>query len=135
MIDEQAFTFPFKDRKWGSKFVIGSLLILVGYVIPIIPLIFVAGYVIRSMRHTVDTGASSLPEWDDWADLGVKGILCAVLSFIYLLPGLVLLAGASVLFFLNIFLGISNTSDVGWALAFPVSLLAKLSLVLSYTII
>jgi len=134
MVHEQAFTFPFKDRKWGNKFVIGSLLILVGYVIPIIPLIFVAGYIIRSMRHTVETGASSLPEWDDWADLGVKGILCALLNFIYLLPGLALLAGAAVLFFLNIFLGMSNTSDIGWAVAFPMTVLAKLSLVLSIMI-
>ncbi|MCJ7825602.1 MAG: DUF4013 domain-containing protein [Anaerolineales bacterium] len=134
MIDDQAFTFPFKDRKWGSKFVIGSLLILVGYVIPIIPLIFVAGYILRSMRHTVETGANSLPEWDDWADLGAKGILCAVLSFIYLLPGLALLAGAVVLFFLNIFLGMANINDIGWAVAFPVNLLAKLSLALSMMI-
>jgi len=134
MVDEQAFTFPFKDRKWGNKFVIGSLLILVGYVIPIIPLIFVAGYIIRGMRHTVETGASSLPEWDDWADLGVKGILCALLNFIYLLPGLALLVGAAVLFFLNIFLGMSNTSDIGWAVAFPMTVLAKLSLVLSIMI-
>ena len=134
MINEQTFTFPFKDKDWGSKFLIGSLLILVSFVIPIIPLIFVLGYVIRGMRHTIETGTSGLPEWDDWTDLGVKGILCILLNFIYLLPGLVLLAGSAVLFFLNIFLGMSNASDIGGAVALPLAVLGKLFLMLSIVI-
>lgn len=131
MVTEQAFTFPFKDKNWGGKFLVGSLLILFSYVIPIIPLIFVSGYVIRGMRHAVATGRSSLPDWDDWTDLGVMGILAFLLDLIYLLPGMVLLAGAATLFVFSLLLGAPNAADVGWVIAIPLTALAKLFLVLS----
>lgn len=135
MVKEQAFTFPFRDKNWGGKFLIGSVLILISYVIPIIPLIFVSGYVIRGMRYTVATGRSSLPDWDDWTDLGVRGILAFLLDLIYLLPGLVLLAGAATLFILSLLLGASNGGDLGWDIAIPLTALAKLFLVLSIALV
>ena len=98
MITERSFTYPFKDKEWGSKFLIGSLLTLAGYIVPIVPILFVWGYVVRTMRHTIDTGEDNLPEWDNWGDLGLKGISYALLYFVYLLPGLVLLASAVMTF-------------------------------------
>jgi hypothetical protein len=98
MVTEKSFTFPFKDPKWGNKALVGSLLTLAGYVIPIIPTLFVLGYIVRLMRHTIDTGETALPEWDEWGDLGLKGIYYLIVYFVYLLPGLILLASATMTF-------------------------------------
>ena len=130
MINEKAFIFPFEDKNWVSKFLIGGLLILVSYVIPIIPLVFVFGYIIRAMRHTIETGESRLPEWENWTDLGVKGVLGALIYFIYLLPGLVLLFGSLASFGLSIAMNTSIPSDMGYAITAPISVVGKLLLLL-----
>jgi hypothetical protein len=98
MISEQAFAFPFKDKIWVNKFLIGAALVLAGFIIPIIPTVFVWGYLVRLMRDTINTGETAMPEWENWEDLGLKGVYYLVIIFIYLLPGLVLLAGAVALF-------------------------------------
>ncbi len=102
MVTEKSFTFPFKDLKWGNKALIGSVLTLAGYVIPIIPTLFVLGYIVRLMRHTIDTGEAALPEWDDWGDLVLKGIYYLIVFLVYILPGLVLLASAAMTFFAGV---------------------------------
>lgn len=108
MISERTFTFPIEDRQWGSKFIVGSLLTLVSYIIPIIPLLFVWGYTVRLMRDVIETKDAGLPKWDDWADLGTKGIYYFIVQFIYLLPGLALLLGSVALFTAGILLSKST---------------------------
>jgi hypothetical protein len=103
MVTEKSFTFPFRDPKWGNKALIGSLITLAGYVIPIIPTLFVLGYIVRLMRHTIDTGETALPEWDEWGDLGLKGIYYLIVYLVYLLPGLALLASSAMTFFAGTF--------------------------------
>ncbi|MBC8253370.1 MAG: hypothetical protein H8E35_05000, partial [Ardenticatenia bacterium] len=44
------FRFPFQGADWSSRFIIGTGLTLAAYVIPIVPIIFVYGYVLRVMR-------------------------------------------------------------------------------------
>jgi hypothetical protein len=98
MISEQAFAFPFKDKIWVNKFLIGAALVLAGFIIPIIPTVFVWGYLVRLMRDAINTGETTMPEWENWEDLGLKGVYYLVITFIYLLPGLILLAGVVALF-------------------------------------
>lgn len=98
MISEQAFAFPFKDKIWVNKFLIGAALVLAGFIIPIIPTVFVWGYLVRLMRDTINTGETTMPEWENWEDLGLKGVYYLLITFIYLLPGLILLAGVAALF-------------------------------------
>jgi hypothetical protein len=45
--------FPFNDPQWQTKFLIGSLVILAGYIVPIIPLFFVYGYSFQIMRRII----------------------------------------------------------------------------------
>ena len=105
MISEQAFAFPFKDKIWLNKFLIGTALVLAGFFIPIIPTLFVWGYLVRLMRDIIDTGEARMPEWDRWEDLGLKGIYYLLISFIYVLPGLVLVVGTIALFALSRLVG------------------------------
>lgn len=68
------FTFPFKDEKWSTKFLIAFLLYLGSFIIPIIPMIFVFGYALRITENVIHKNEYTLPEWDDWGDLFVKGL-------------------------------------------------------------
>ncbi len=71
--------FPANDVEWIKKILIGSLLML----IPIVNFIAL-GYYLKTMRGGID-GKSSLPEWDDWGNLFVKGLLVVIVVFIYML--------------------------------------------------
>jgi hypothetical protein len=71
--------FPANDVEWIKKILIGGLLML----IPIVNFIAL-GYYIKTMRGGIDSN-SSLPEWDDWGNLFVKGLLVVIVVFIYML--------------------------------------------------
>ncbi|MBU2638445.1 MAG: DUF4013 domain-containing protein [Nanoarchaeota archaeon] len=77
---ETAFKKPFTDMK---KLLIGVLL----GIVPIINF-FVSGYIVKTAKKTIDKD-SSLPEWHEWGDLFVNGILYTVIGFIFMLPALV----------------------------------------------
>jgi len=71
--------FPANDVEWIKKILIGGLLML----IPIVNFIAL-GYYIKTMRGGID-GKTGLPEWDDWGNLFVKGLLVVIVVFIYML--------------------------------------------------
>ena len=134
VINDKAFSFPFKDRQWAGKFLVGSLLLLATYVIPVVPLIFVLGYVVRGMHFTIRSGENRLPEWDDWTDLGVKGILSMLIYFIYSLPGLVLIAGAGVAFGLySLLIGLGGDGSA-WSMVMPLTVTSRLLLLAAIVI-
>ena len=92
--------FPFSDPRWKSKFLIGGLLSLAGYIIPFVPLIFVYGYCAQIMRRIiVEKGEPFLPEWDDWGKFFQDGVKLFGAGLIYSLPGLILFCGGYGLFF------------------------------------
>jgi hypothetical protein len=84
-IDDQLITFPFKDERWANKFLVGGLLSLCGFLIPLtfIPL---SGYMVRTMRRTQSEGVLSLPDWDDWGDLIVSGLKAWLVMAAYSIP-------------------------------------------------
>lgn len=96
--------FPFNDPDWQRKLLIGSLLTLAGFVVPIIPLLFVYGYALQIMqRIIVEKGAPYLPEWDDWGKLFSDGLKLLGVGFIYTLPALVLFCGGLSIHFISVF--------------------------------
>ena len=68
------FTFPFKDEKLGTKFLIAFLLYFGSFIIPVIPWVFFLGYIAKIIGNTIKERELSLPEWDDWGDLAIKGL-------------------------------------------------------------
>ena len=91
--------FPFEREDWQSRFAIGSVLFLLGYIIPVVPLIFVCGYTLQIVRQGVRGEKLSLPEWADWGKLGADGLRVSVATLVFLLPGLLILVGGFALFF------------------------------------
>lgn len=93
---KQIFRFPFQQEGWQRPFLIGSALISAGFFIPIVPLVFVAGYVARVMAQTIAGETPRLPRWEDWGELGRNGLRVAATSLIHLLPGAVISIGGFV---------------------------------------
>ena len=81
----ESVKFPSTDVGWIKKILIGGILLI----IPIINLI-VGGYYIKTLRGSIE-GKPGLPEWDDWGDLFIKGLMVAIIVFIYSLIPLIVL--------------------------------------------
>jgi len=86
MIDQKAFTFPFEDEEWVSKFVIGSLFYLVSPLLLGIPMILPQGYALRVWRDAAAGLSPRLPAWDRWEEMGLQGLVYYVVMFVYSLP-------------------------------------------------
>ncbi len=82
----KAFSYVFDDEDWIKKVVIGGLL----GIIPIVNFI-VVGYALRLIRNVAEGAERPLPEWDNWGDDFVCGLLVAVAAFLYWLPALIVM--------------------------------------------
>jgi hypothetical protein len=81
----RSFTYMLQQPGGFGKLIIAGLLLF----IPIIGWAMVAGYMIRTMRH-VAAGQETLPDWSDWGQLIVTGLLVWVGGLIYEIPGFIL---------------------------------------------
>jgi hypothetical protein len=97
------FQFPFQGTGWQNRFLVGSLLILAGFFVPVIPLLFVSGYALRVMRQAAEGHELALPEWGDLGGLALDGLRGLVVQLVYLLPGLLISFAVSGLYFVGSF--------------------------------
>ncbi len=89
---EQILTFPFKETESRKNFLIGSLVYLASFIIPIAPLILVMGYAARVMRLVFNGETLSLPAWDDWESMLRDGLLLFGIRLVFMIPVFVLMA-------------------------------------------
>ncbi len=95
--------FPFRGPDWKSRFITGSALVLGGFIIPVIPFIFVLGYVLEIMRRVIQGEEPSLPPWENFGKLAADGIKGFIASLVYLLPGLAFIIGGYIFYFIVLF--------------------------------
>ena len=93
-----AFSFPFQSRDWSGRFLIGTALLFASLFIPIIPALFVYGYVVEVMRQTIKGEAPVLPEWKNWGQLALDGLRSLAVGVAYMGPGLVIMIGGWVVY-------------------------------------
>ncbi len=82
------FGFPFKDAKWVSKILIGSLFMLFGFLI--LPIFFIYGYFIEILRNAIKDHEPVLPEWDQLEKKFIDGAKLFLVAFIYMIPYILL---------------------------------------------
>jgi hypothetical protein len=108
------FTYAFKDPRWKMKFLIGTLLGFAGYIVPILPGLFLLGYSATIMRQIiVDNADASLPEWDDWGTLFKRGLRLFGNMIIFMLPVIIFALGGYALMMLPMFGNIFSQSRSG----------------------
>lgn len=93
----EALTFPTEREDWIKTVLIGGVLTFLGFLV--IPAILVAGYVVHTIRESLE-GSTAPPEFDDWGALLVDGIQAVVIGFVYMLvPAIVggITVGGSIL--------------------------------------
>ncbi len=107
-------TFPFKDPAWFKKLLILALMIFLASAVPIIPLIFVAGYMARLARRiVVDKAGPVLPEWDDLGGIFRDGWRPLAVIFTYLLPIIIIFSVVWLVAFLPMMAVSSSWSGTG----------------------
>lgn len=83
-----SFTYQMEDEDWITKILIGAVVGL----IPIVGGFLQMGFTLEAMKRVIDGAPSPLPEWDEWGDKLVKGLVAWVISFVYSLP-IIVVAG------------------------------------------
>jgi len=98
----QFLRYPFQSPE-QSRYWIGAGLIFLGFIIPIVPLLFVGGYFMRVLRGRIREQELALPAWDDWGGLALDGLRQIVVTAVFLLPGFLVLFAGQILYFLSFF--------------------------------
>ncbi|MCS7177948.1 MAG: DUF4013 domain-containing protein [Anaerolineae bacterium] len=97
------FRFPFQGHDWANRFIVGCALLFAGWVVPIVPVLFIYGYAVDLMRRVIRGDEPSLPPWENWGRLFVDGLRAWVVGLVYLLPGTVILVGGFMLYMVGSF--------------------------------
>jgi hypothetical protein len=84
-------TFPVKENEDRKQFLIGILVYLAAFIIPIIPLILITGYTVRIMRQVLAGEQPRMVAWDDWGGMLTDGARLFGLRLVFLLPLFILL--------------------------------------------
>ncbi len=97
------FRFPFQGPDWVNRFIIGCALYFAGWVIPIVPVLFVFGYAVEVMRRVIQGEEPGLPLWQDWGRLFVSGLRAFAVALVYLLPGTLIWLGGFAIYMVGSF--------------------------------
>ncbi|HUL45368.1 MAG TPA: DUF4013 domain-containing protein [Bacteroidota bacterium] len=79
-----AFSYPFRDRDWLLKFVIGGAFILLSFLLVGLPVVY--GYCIEVQQRVRRGEDHPLPEWKDVGVRFIVGFKFLVTLFVYRIP-------------------------------------------------
>lgn len=89
-----AFTFMFDDEEWVKKLAIGggialAAVILSPILVGIVLFLPLMGYMLETIKGVRD-GQTKLPEWTDFGNLFVKGLMLFLITLVYQIPVILL---------------------------------------------
>lgn len=106
-----AFRFPFENKEWFVPFLIGTVLLITGMFIPVIPILLVYGYFAQVMRIAIKGDALVLPAWNNWGQLFKDGLRSLAVGAIYLGPGIIVSMIGFAAYFVMLAASIAITPD------------------------
>lgn len=106
--------FPVRGEKWAEKMLIGSALVLLSFIVPVIPLIFVYGYAIRILLQAIAGENLELPAWRDWDKLASFGVRGLGVALIFTLPAMLVLLAGSALYMVSTISLSATDGGAGW---------------------
>ncbi len=87
---QQIFLFPVKDAEARKHFLIGCLVSLAGFIIPILPFLALYGYAARIAKQIFNNEEPRMIAWDDWEGIFKGGARMLGVRMVYSLPILIL---------------------------------------------
>jgi hypothetical protein len=78
----KALTYPFDDDEWLSKVGLGVLIQL----IPVVGSFTLQGWSFEIAKRVKGDDPTPLPDWSDFGDMLVKGLMLAIAGLIYMAP-------------------------------------------------
>jgi hypothetical protein len=106
---KEIFMFPFKDEEARKHLLIGCLVGLASFIIPILPTLVLFGYAVAIAKQVLNNESPHMIAWDDWGGLAKDGIKMFGIRMIFTLPLIILIVP---FFFLMTFVPIlMSTSD------------------------
>jgi len=104
--------YPFRDAAARKNFLIASLLMFGNFIIPILPMLMLMGYVARIMRQIIDEKREPyMPEWDDWNAYLTDGLRMWGFRMIIMLPLFIVMFSGMGLYFISIFAGVATAKS------------------------
>ena len=100
---QETLFFPVRDAEARKQFLIACLVVLAGFIIPLIPSILLIGYSVRIMRQIIDERKSpSMPEWQgsNWFEMLMDGLRVFGIQIVLTLP-LLIIMGCGFLFMIG----------------------------------
>ncbi len=122
---QDLLSFPFRSPGGKSKLLIAGLLSFAGFIIPIIPSVFVMGYGgLIARRILREKSEAQMPEWADLGEMFLLGLRLFGAIFVYSLPILFILvlsyAGMMVPLVTEALSHPSGSSDLGSAVGLQI---------------
>jgi hypothetical protein len=130
--------FPVENSEARKNFLVGGLVILASFIIPILPYLLAIGYVMRIMRQVIDGEKPHMIPWDDWEGMLKDGLKLFGVRFIYSLPLLLVFLPVMLLFFVTPFLAaVLENENIFFIsfLIFPIFMVCLLPFSLAFALI
>lgn len=99
----QLFLFPVQDHEARKHFLVGSLLYLASFIIPVVPWLIVAGYNAIIIRQVLRGEKPHLVPWENWESLLKDGARLVGIRLIYAGPFILLFIPFFLVFFASAF--------------------------------
>ena len=104
--------FPFKDAEARKHLLIGALVSLSAFIIPVLPYFVLTGYAIQLVRQVFRNESPHMVAWDNWGDLFKDGLKVFGVRIVYSLPIMLFVLPLIVVsFLLPVFTGNSTNPE------------------------
>lgn len=100
--------YPLKGPDAQKNFLIGSLLMLAGFIIPILPILVLYGYLAQIVQKILDGEEASMPAWDNWEKLLKDGLRFYGVRMVFTLPIIILVFGLLIVYLAGFFFVMSQ---------------------------
>jgi hypothetical protein len=102
----RVISFPFRNASSVQRLLILCAVGLAGFLVPILPGLFVSGYMMGILREAVRDGRVEMPAWKEPERLLKDGFFATLIQLVYMAPGLLVLMGGFLLYFTAILFSI-----------------------------
>lgn len=133
---KEIFTFPFKDADSRKYLLIGGLISLAAFFIPILPYFILYGYAVIIIKQVLNGESPHMVPWEDWSSMFKDGAKLFGIRLIFTLPIIifaipVMLGGIAMPFIAE---GMNNADAEAFIAIFSIIMMGSMCIVIPLSI-